>query len=107
MLSGNIAGAATVWRADDMLIFTISANQSRIGWAVEREIGFIERRGQMAQPGVDGNHAACASQNLSNLLKAHARQYIDVIASFRQPFCPRLFVRRAPRQLNTYAATCQ
>jgi hypothetical protein len=49
--------AAAAFRAHDVLIFTVAANQPRIGRAVQREVRFIERGGQMAQAGIDGNDA--------------------------------------------------
>ena len=61
----------------------------------------------MTQSGIDRDNSPGASQNLRYLLKAHARQHFNILPAFRQSFCPRLFVRGAPRQLNADAAVGQ
>lgn len=56
-----------------MLILPVAADQARIGWPEQRDIGFVECGGQMAEPGIDRDYAFGAGQYFSHLLQAKFR----------------------------------
>ncbi len=80
----NIAGAGAVFRPHDMLVFTVSANQPRVGRAVERKVRFIQRGGQMAQPGIDQTTARARARTCatcSRLMRGSTSTYSRPSAS--------------------------
>ncbi len=89
-----------VCRAADKLVLPIPANQSRIGRAIQREIGAIERRRQVAQAGIHRHHKPCARQLVGHRFKRQAREHLDIIDAVGEPSGARFFMWRPPGQTD-------
>lgn len=87
--------------------FSIAADQARVRWAVKRNIRSIQRRRQVAESRIHGDHSRSACQRLSDAIQLHARQNVHIIKPCRQAFGPRFFMGSAPREFDTQPRVCQ